>query len=68
VIINIFTARIDVGKKGIDPASDIGQAQVEDAEVVLPPSSRTQSAENVQSKNKGSSDELLRTESITQSE
>jgi len=48
----IITARIDVGEKGIDSATDIGQAQVEDAEIVSPPCAKIRKVENSESKRK----------------
>jgi len=68
VIINIFSARIDVGKKGIDPTSDLGETQLEDTEIVSPLPSKTQGAESADSKNKENSDELIGAEAITECE
>jgi len=48
----IVTARIDVGERGIDPATGIGQAQVEDAEIVSPPCAKVRKVENSESKRK----------------
>ncbi|KAF6022174.1 hypothetical protein EB796_019518 [Bugula neritina] len=58
--------RLDVGKKGIDSAPDIGQLYVKNTKIVSPPPAKIQKVECVGSKNKESTDNLLVAESITE--
>lgn len=54
-----MTARVDVGDKGIDPASDLGQAQNEDAVVVSSQPARVPGVEDAKSMNRLNYDDLI---------